>query len=361
MPGSLDQVALVDVVGADAELHEPLDEVALDVDAVVDPGQEDRLVAQRDACLGQLVAGPGQLRGHLLGMVDVDVQPERVVLLEHLAELVVDPLGQEDRHAGADPDDLDVGDLPEAAESRLEQLRRQGQAVTAGDEDVTDLRGPPDVVELRLELAPVEVLLGVADDPAPGAVAAVARALGRDQEQDPVGVAVDQPGDRAVAILRQRVLHHPGEGAQLRTDRDDLAADRIVRVVGVDEADEVRRDVDPELVRRREALALVVGQVQDLLELLERVEPVRQLPAPVVPLLVGDVLEDPGAPADRRSPVRAELAGGVAAVHERLRLDGRPVGRALGLLDVHARRLPAVPPARGPTTHKVYAVWMGLE
>ena len=50
----------------------------------------------------------------LVRVVEVEVDPERVVLLEHLAQLVVDPLRQEDRHAAADPDDLDVRDLAQA-------------------------------------------------------------------------------------------------------------------------------------------------------------------------------------------------------------------------------------------------------
>ena len=40
--------------------------------------------------------------------------------------------------------------------------------------------------------------------------------------------------------------------------------------------------------------ALLVGQLEDLLDLLEVVDPVAELPAPVVPLLVGDVLPASG-------------------------------------------------------------------
>ena len=129
----------------------------------------------------QLVAGAGELGRDLVGVVEVDVDPDRVVLGEHLAQLVVDPLRQEDRHPGADPDDLDVGDLAQAAEDALEQLRGEGQAVAARDEHVADLRRAADVVELRLVVAAVEVLGRVADDPAPGAVPAVRRALRRDR------------------------------------------------------------------------------------------------------------------------------------------------------------------------------------
>ena len=62
------------------------------------------------------------------------------------------------------------------------------------------------------------------------------------------------------------------------------------------------RDVDPELVRRAQARPLLVGQLQDLLDLLEIVDPVAELPAPVVPLLVRDVGPQRRAPADRRRP-----------------------------------------------------------
>ena len=72
---------------------------------------------------------------------------------EHLAQLVVDALGQEHRHAGADPDDLDVRDLAEAAHDPLEQLRREGQPVPAGDQHVADLRRAAQVLELGLVVA----------------------------------------------------------------------------------------------------------------------------------------------------------------------------------------------------------------
>ena len=56
---------------------------------------------------------------------------------------------------------------------------------------------------------------GVADDARAGAVAAVGGALGGDQHQHPVRVAVHQPGHGRVAVFGQRVFHHGGEGHQL--------------------------------------------------------------------------------------------------------------------------------------------------
>jgi len=43
---------------------------------------------------------------------------------------------------------------------------------------------------------------------------------------------VDEPWNRGVAVLGQRVLHHRREGFVLAVGRDDLAADRVVGIVG---------------------------------------------------------------------------------------------------------------------------------
>ena len=122
MARALDQVALVDVVGPDAVLDQPMNERPHDVDAVVDPGEQYRLIAERDAGAGDPVGGAGDFGRDLVGMVEMEVHPKRVVLGEHVAQLVVDALRQEDRHARSDADDLDVRDLAQAAQDRLEQL-----------------------------------------------------------------------------------------------------------------------------------------------------------------------------------------------------------------------------------------------
>ncbi len=235
MARTLDQVALVDVVRPNPNLRQPVDQRPHDVDAVVDAGQQDRLVAQRDAGPGELVAGAGDFGRDLVGVVEVEVHPQRVVLRQHLAQLVVHALGHEDRHARADADDLHVRDLADAADHRFQEPGGQGQAIAAADQDVADLWRPADVVELSLVLGAVEVLGRVAHDPRPGAVAAVAGALGRDQHQDTIRVAVHQARHGRVAVLGQRVAHHGREGLVLAGGGDDLTADRVVRVVGVDE------------------------------------------------------------------------------------------------------------------------------
>ena len=120
------------------------------MDAVVDAGSSTLWLPTGRPGPRQLVDRARDLGRDLVGVVEVQVDPERVVLLEDLAQLVVDTLRQEDRHARPDADDLDVRDLAQAAQDLLEQLGGEGQAVAAGDEDVADLRGPAKIFELGL-------------------------------------------------------------------------------------------------------------------------------------------------------------------------------------------------------------------
>ena len=118
---------------------------------------------------------------------------------------------------------------------------------------------------------------------------------------------------------------------------------------------------------RRQALALLVGQLEDLLDLGEVVDPVAELPAPVVPLLVGDVLPDRRAAADGRAAVRRRARGPGREVDER-RLGGGAGGvlvgdRGLDLLGVQRGEPPGsgVDRSSAGSTHKVYAVCMSAE
>ena len=118
-----------------------------------------------------------------------------------------------------------------------------------------------------------------------------------------------------VAVLAERVFHHGGEGLLLRADRNHLAANRIIRVFRVDQANEVRGDVDAELPLGGEAFALVVGEFEDLADLFERVDAVAELPTPVIPLLVRHIGPLWGAAATEWQAVRTKGLGWIARIH----------------------------------------------
>ena len=200
----------------------------------------------------------------------------------------------------------------------VEQARCEGQGVAAREEDVADLGRAPQILQLGLVVAAAEVLGRVADDARAGAVPAVRRALRRDEHEHPVRIAVHEPWDGRVAVLREGVLHHRRERFLLAPERDDLAPDGVFGVVGIDEADEVRGDVHPELVRRGQALALLVGERQHGAQRLEVVDAVRELPAPVVPALIGDIGPDLRAVAALGPSIRVDRTRRVTRVHPRV-------------------------------------------
>ena len=102
------------------------------------------------------------------------------------------------------------------------------------------------LLEVRVEF----LFARAADDPAAGAVPAVARATVRHEEQNAVRVAVDQSRHGHVAILAARVGHLEGRDVRFLQLRHDLPADRAVRVVALDEIEKMRRDGQRQLAAR---------------------------------------------------------------------------------------------------------------
>ena len=109
-----------------------------------------------------------------------------------------------------------------------------------------------------------------------------------------------------MAVLREGVLHHRGERLLFPPKRNHLAPNGVVGILRIDQADEVRSDVDPEFVRGGEPGPLFVRQLQDPLDLVEVIDPVAELPPPVVPLGVRNVLPARGTPTDSRLAVSTQ-------------------------------------------------------
>ena len=90
------------------------------------------------------------------GMVEVDVHPQRMVPPQHLHQLGVDALRQEDRHARADADDLHMRDRAQPGEQLVQHLDRQSQRIAARDEHVAHLRVGGDVGDLLRGSRPMQ-------------------------------------------------------------------------------------------------------------------------------------------------------------------------------------------------------------
>ena len=304
MGRAFDQIAGVEVIRTDPHHEQPVDERLHHLGVVIHAGKEDRLVAQRHAGERQALAGGRELAGDLLRMIGVDAQPDRPVLAEDLGELGRDTLRQEDRDARSEADELDVLDRAEAAEERVQLRVGKQERVAAGEQDVTDLRVGLDVLQAGFELRMEVIRLGVRDQAAARAVAAIGSAAVGDQEEHAVRVTMDDARHGHGAFFADGVLGFARGDIGLLDARDDLPADRAIRVLGVDEVEEMRRDRQRELVRGEEApFPLLLGEHEHLFQLGQRRDPVAQLPMPVVPLRGGHVF--PSALAGM--PVFAEV------------------------------------------------------
>ena len=289
VPRARHQVALVDVVGPNAGPDQLVDQLLHHVRAIVDPRQEDRLAAQRDAGVGQPGTGPADLGRHLLRVVEVDVHPQWVIAAQHGHQVIVDPLRQEDGNPCSDPHHLDVGNRPQSPQQVLQDALRQHQRISARQQDVAHRRRVGDVVDLGLVVGAAELGTRIADDAAASTVAAVAGTLGGDQHQYPIWVAVYQPRHRRVGLFTQGVDDRGLEAGQLAAGGDDLAANGTRGVIRVDQGGKVGGDVEAEAVLGTDTFLLLGRQANDLSQLLEGVQTMAELPAPVVPLRVGHI------------------------------------------------------------------------
>ena len=109
-----------------------MDEALHQLGIVVHTAQKHALIAERYAVVGEQRQTITHLGGELTRMIGVDAQPERMMFLQHAAQLRRDALRQEDRHAAADADELDVLDRPQTRQQRVELGIGEEQGITAG-------------------------------------------------------------------------------------------------------------------------------------------------------------------------------------------------------------------------------------
>ena len=187
-------------------------------------------------------AGGGR---ELAGVVGVQRDVDRLAgRLQGRDQLVGDHLRLDGRNAGVEAHHLHVVDPRQPGHHVAQAARRQDEAVAAGDDDLPDVRALGDVghggvQRLRRQRAQA---LGP-DHLAAEAEPAVDRAGVVDLQQAAVGIAVDDPLDRRVGEVADRVGGLPRAGRDSSAvGRDELARDRVVRIGGVDQVGHGRRD-----------------------------------------------------------------------------------------------------------------------
>ena len=188
-------------------------------------------------------------------------------------------------------------DGPKFGDDLLEQVVGEHQGVAAGEEHVPDLLMLPDILDTGFDLLHGHGAVLLPGEPATGAVAAVHGALVGDQEQHPVRVPMGQALHGGIRVLVEGVRRLVGGRFQLVGRGDGLAADGIVFVVEVDKGQVVGGDGHAQPAQGpAHALLLFLGQVHVLLQVLQGLHPVLDLPVPVVPQLIRHIPEQPVPP-----------------------------------------------------------------
>ena len=215
-----------------------------------------------------------------------------MILLQHGAQLGSDTLGAHHGGAGAQADDLHVGDGADALDDVLQGLVVHHQGVAAGQQDIADLGMSGHVVDALVDLRHGHFAVVLTGEAAAGAVTAVHGALVSDQQQHAVGIAVGQAGGGRVGILVQGIGVLVVGVLQLLGAGDSHLADGIKGIVQVDQGQIVRGDGHAELAQGLgNAGFLVGGQGHVLLQILNRLSAVSDLPMPVVPQIFGNISE----------------------------------------------------------------------
>ena len=197
-------------------------------------------------------------------------------------------------NARADAQKFQVRNRAQPAQQIFQLVVAQQQRVAAAQQDVADFGMKRDVFDLAIEFRMEIVAAGVADEPRARAVAAIRGATVGDQEQHAVGIAMHQAGHGRMRILAARVAHFPWRGAGFLDARNHLPADRAMLIRRVNQVEKIRRDGQREPgvreLRAGEFLRRERGHQPP--QLFRRRYPVFELPAPVVPVGVGNIMPE---------------------------------------------------------------------
>ena len=286
-----DRVALIDVVRLHAAHQQFLHERPHHGHVVIDMLEQNGLVAQRNASIGQSPERFAHFGRQLAWMIRVHAHEERMKLLQHRAEFGRDALREKNRDARADPDKLHVRNRAQPGQQILQLFIAEQQRVAAAQQDVAHFGMLRDVGNLFVELRMEVVAGGVADEPGTGAIPAICRAPVGDEKQDAVGIAMDKAGHGRMGIFAARIAHFPDGGVGFLDARNDLAADGAVLIRRINQVEEIRRDGEGELVIRQFGPGVFLRREgrHQAHQLFQRGDPVLELPAPVVPVGVGHV------------------------------------------------------------------------
>ncbi len=92
-----------------------------------------------------------------------------------------------------------------------------------------------------------------------------------------------------MGVFCQGITHLAGKICDFVGSGDDLFTDRVQWIVRIDQGGEIGGDVYPEQTGLAERLFFAFGQREDLFKILNGIQAMTELPAPVIPFLVRNI------------------------------------------------------------------------
>lgn len=248
MGRAFDEIHLIKVIGANATADEFMDEIGHCFQIVVYAAEEHTLVSEGHPVVREAFEGFLDLDGEFTGMVDMNTHPKGVVFLEHGAELRRDALWKKHGDAGAYAEKLDVFDAVKAGENFFEFSVAKEKRVAAGEEDIADFGVLLKILKSRFKIGFEILFTRTADDPASRAIAAIGCATIRDEEEDAIGITMDQAWDWHMRILSTGIAHFVFRPPRLFDAGHDLASDGAIGIGRMHQVHEMRSDGHCELI-----------------------------------------------------------------------------------------------------------------
>ena len=171
------KIALVNVIRTYANVNQPVDQFTHHMNTIVHAAQEHRLIAQLHAGIRQKRSCPLGIRGDLIGVIEVRVNPNRMVFPNDLAKFGGDPLWKYHGCACAYPDDFDVIDCPKFGEDVFQAFIAHQQGIATRKQHIPHCGCFANVINAGIDLGACASAIFLTSQPAAGAVPAVHGAL----------------------------------------------------------------------------------------------------------------------------------------------------------------------------------------
>ena len=283
-------VALEQVVGPDLDLHK-LAAKSLDrLGVVVDPAQKNRLIVDANTVSQKPVDRSRRFRSDFLWMIELSIDPDWPVGIEHRAKLFIDAHRDGHRSSGANADHFHVRDCPQSFEDRLEAGGIHRERIAAGQDNIADLGGSANVVDHRLDIGGVDSGVSSVPDSFAGAVSAEHRAgIGYDH-QGAIFISVGESGDRHVVFFGERVGSAEVSHFQFSRVGKRLPQDWVVAVARIGQGKVIRGDNHAEtLFHGGHLVNILGGAAKVFFEGSRFYEAAFHLPMPILPFFAGAV------------------------------------------------------------------------